>query len=610
MHAAEDRIPLVFQHDEARALEALTDTLRQLGHEPPGSLDLRRIPFSGQWGLASSACLALARGGDDAPLPEGLSKKEVKKQLEARSRARAQELAESVAEGLRARGLFADVQARNGYVNMYWDTADVARRLLQDVNARSEAYGRNAPKDETLMVEYGQLNTHKQGHVGHLRNIALGDALANVLEFDGYSVIRATYIGDIGAHVIKWLWGYNKWHAGEAPTGDVEKWLESIYVEANAALKNDPQHEAEYRDTWARWERRDPELLAVWERTREWSLEYLNRLFDELGVRFDVWLYESQFEDSGREIVADLLNKGVAEIEDGAPVVNIDEKLGLEKETFRRAVLQRSDGTSLYITKELALARHKFDAYPTDRALNVVDVRQTLHFQQVFKILGLLGYEQATRSAHVPYEYVTLPTGAMASREGNVVGYGEFAADMLERALDTVREKDHEMPPEQAQQIARAVALGSIKFGMLDRENTRLLVFKKEEALDLDGFSAPYVQYAHARACRILEKAGSPVAWEGLRIDAKGLSQYEMNLLETIGGLSDAVDRSARELKPLYVVTYVYNLARCFNEFYRESPVLRAEGELRNLRLAMVHATRITLANGLRILGIHAPEVM
>ncbi len=599
---------MVLSQDAKRAREALVEALRGLGKEPPARLDLRGIPFSGEWGLASSVCLQLSRdGAAEEPVPEGLSKKEARKLVEARSRERAQALAEQVAHRLRERGLFSNVQAVNGYVNMYFDTADVARRLLRDVCESGESYGRGEPKTGSVMIEYGQLNTHKEGHVGHLRNISLGDALARIMAFDGYDVVRATYIGDIGAHVIKWLWGYTKWHDGEGPDDDVGGWLQRIYVEANRAIQENPEYEREYRELFARWDRRDPEVVALWERTRKLSLDYLHRLFEELGVEFDAWFYESECEEPGKRVVQELLEKGIAEVDEGAPVVRIDEKLGLKKETYRTALLQRSDGTSLYFTKELALTRAKFDQYHVDRSLNVVDVRQSLYFQQVFKVLELLGYEQAARSAHVPYEYVTLATGPMSSRSGATVNLDEFARDMYERAISTVSEKNPEMPEEQRLAIARDVSIGSMKFGMLDRDNTKLLVFDREEALDFDGFSAPYVQYAHARACRILEKAPE-IRWDELHTGE--VSPVEVNLLEAIGGLPEAVERAAREYKPLHVVNYVYNLARVFNDFYRESPVLRAEEELRNYRLALVYATKVTLENGLRLLGIAAPEVM
>lgn len=600
---------MVLNQDEQQARAALVESLRELGTEPPQRLDLRRIPFSGQWGLASSVCLQLGKNGAEEPVPEGLSKKEARELLKRRAQERSQRLAEQVATSLRSRGLFADVQAQNGYVNMYFDTADVASRLLRAVHHAGPDYGRGEPKNETLMVEYGQLNTHKPGHIGHLRNIALGQALCNILGHDGYSVLRATYIGDTGAAVFKWLWGYSKWHQGETPRADDGGWWEHIYVEANKAITENPEYEREYRELQLRWDQRDPEVMDLWTRTREVSLQYLHNLFATLGVEFDVWFYESQFGDSGKEIVRELLDKGIAEVDEGAPILRLDAKLGLDRETYRTVVLQRSNGTPLYQTKELALTRAKFDNYPIERSLNVVDVRQTLYFQQVFKTLELLGYEQARKSGHVPYETVVLTTGPMSSRQGNVVIYDEFSADMTERALATVREKNPEMPPAQQAQVARAVGFGAMKFGMLDRDNTKVLVFNREEALDFDGFSAPYVQYAHARACSILRKAPE-IDWENLRVPSD-LASVETDLLEAIGNFGDAVGRAAREYKPLYVVTYAYDLARAFADFYRDSPVLRADDEdLRNFRLALVYAMKTTLANALGLLGIVAPDVM
>ncbi len=368
-----------------------------------------------------------------------------------------------------------------------------------------------------------------------------------------------------------------------------------------------PQWEREVRETFQRWERKDPEFVRLWEETRAWSMEEFLRIYEELDVHFDVWFFESEVEEEGRQIVRELLERGIAEISDGLPVVKIDEKLGLEKETYRTLPILRSDGTTLYSTKDLALTKRKFEQYKVDRAIWVVDVRQTLYLQQIFKVMELWGFEQAAKCYHLAYETVMLPSGAMSSRLGNVVLYEDVARQVLERAREIIEEKNPTLPPDVKESVARQVGLGSLKYGMLSRDNNRVIVFDIEEALSFDGHAAPYIQYAHARACRILEKVDSLP--EGPYV-LENLTREEIDLIEQIALFPDEVQRAADEYKPLVIANYVYELAKRFNEFYRVCPVLQAPEPQRSARLAMVAATRQTLANGLTLLGIAAPEVM
>jgi arginyl-tRNA synthetase len=285
----------------------------------------------------------------------------------------------------------------------------------------------------------------------------------------------------------------------------------------------------------------------------------------------------------------------------------IDEKLGLEKETYRTMPVLRSDGTTLYSTKDLALTKHKFEAYGVDRSIWVVDVRQGLYFQQIFKIMELMGFEQAEKCFHLGYEMVTLPSGAMSSRSGNVVLYDDIASAVLTRAREIIEEKNPDLPKKEKEQIARDVSIGSLKYSMLSRDNNRVIVFDIEESLSFDGHAGPYIQYAHARACRILEKVDKLTSGE-LKIDQ--LTTEEIELIQQIAEFPSEVQRAAAEHKPLHVATYVYELAKRFNEFYRACPVLQAEEPKRSYRIALVDAARQTLANGLNVIGIRAPEVM
>jgi arginyl-tRNA synthetase len=699
----------MLEQEEQYAADAITRALEEMECTlPPKMPALRRIKFEGKWGVASTVAMQLAKG----------------------DKAKAGEIAEGVAGRLRALNHFADVYAENGYINCIFDFDRVATAVIQSVLTAGNDYGRGAAIPGRVMIEYAQLNTHKEFHVGHLRNVVLGAALVRIMRCAGYDVVAASYIGDIGLHVIKCLWCYREFHRGQEPKDPAQRgrWLGELYVESSqrlayrkdvsdfiarlvledavfngqvdsmmkelihagvphgdvakligvlsshkqfdptayvndemlpifwqyigAELRSEKKRdaikhqadglnsdtlaglwteyqrldahfaqwwkpsatwEAEVRALFLAWDRKERDVVALWEKTRQWSLDELEQLFAELGAPIDVYFYESAVEEPGRAIVQDLLERGIAEVSDGLPVVKIDEKLGLEKETYRTLPILRSDGTTLYATKDLALAAVKFDQYHVDRSIYVVDARQSLYFQQIFKILELMGFAQAAQCRHLPYEFLTLPEGTMSSRSGNAVFFEDVAADAVRRARAAVEEKNPDLPEETKAAVAHAVGIGALLYGMLDRDNNKVIVFDWEQALSFDGHAAPYIQYAHARACRILERAQTegialPDAATAIHLSAPATE--EMDLLEQIGNFPAEVRRAAEGDKPLIIANYVYDLARRFSDFYGACPVVQAEPETRTARLALVDATRQTLANALALLGIHAPNVM
>jgi arginyl-tRNA synthetase len=736
----------MFRSYEQQAAGIINDILEELGFRRR-AFDMRSIPFSGSWGTSTSVSYALANEAlaEEPPAEddEGLSKKELRKRQQERVKERAQEIAALIAARLADRPEYARVEAVNGYLNLYFDTNRVANEVVSTILVQQSEFGRGPAQADKVMIEFSQPNTHKEFHVGHLRNVSLGNALANITAFAGFETVRANYIGDIGMHVIRCLWCLEQFHRGEnVPAEQRQRWLGTVYTEAvnrleyrdnvvgllnelskmdagfvatidrmakelykagapgedvayllgqianQREIKTDaiyddetiarfwpivgrqledeleliraegpqqappvPSHsggpptipplvtledtddryarwralgehldwwphvrrwQQEVRETFQRWERKDPDFMALWEETRQWSLDGFNRIYAELGVPFDVWFYESEVEEEGRAIVNDLLEQGIAEVSDGLPVVKIDEKLGLEKETYRTLPILRSDGTTLYSTKDLSLTRRKFEDYGIDRAIWVVDVRQALYFQQIFKIMELWGFEQAAKCFHLSYETVMLPEGAMSSRKGNVVLYEDLASEAKQRALEIIEEKNRQshLSAEQKAAIAHQVAIGSIIYTMLARDNNRVIVFDMEEALSFDGHAAPYIQYAHARACRILERVEElpvpPLVFENLQ-------PQEIDLIQQLGSFPSEVTRAAEEYKPLAIANYVYELARRFNDFYADierRPVLNAPEPQRSMRIALVAATSQVLANGLGLLGIDAPVVM
>lgn len=376
---------------------------------------------------------------------------------------------------------------------------------------------------------------------------------------------------------------------------------------------NVPRWDQETRDMFQLWENKDPEFVALWERTRAWSMADLYKIFDEFGATFFHYFWESEVEDAGREIVRELLDRGIAEVSDGLPVVKIDEKLGLEADTYRTLPILRSDGTTLYATKDLALTKQKFEEYDIDRTVWVVDVRQSLYFDQIAKVLELYGFEQAANTAHLGYEFVALPSGAISSRKGNAPMLEDVRDAMLDRARSVISDKNPGLSEEIRERVARQVAIGAIKYVMLARDGNKVIIFDPEEALSFEGHAAPYIQYAHARACRILENGAIPDTDLAAKLDDLDFGETrpeELALLQVIADFPAIVLRAAAEYRPLHITNYVFEVAKRFNDFYHACPVLISGEPTRTARLTLVAATRTTLKNGLALLGIEAPEVM
>jgi arginyl-tRNA synthetase len=406
------------------------------------------------------------------------------------------------------------------------------------------------------------------------------------------------------------MWCYLKYHNGEVPTGDITRWMGDLYTEASRRHEDEPDAEGEIRALFARWDRRDPEVTELWKRTRQWSLDGFEDIYRTLNVKFDHLYFESEVEDSGKEIVDELVSKGIAvdERPENAVAVKLDELCGT-KEKYRVLVVLRSDGTSLYATKDLSLAIKKFAQFKLDRSIYVIDVRQSLYMQQIFKTLELMGYPWTGNCFHLAYEIVNLPGNVtMSSRDGTVVFLQDLIDEATSRALTIVQEKNPDLDSETKLSIANKVALGALKYSMLSRDNTKIVTFDWEAALDFNGQAAPYIQYAGVRANSILRKAGGIVPPS---VDLSyELTSVEIELIDLISRVPKEIQRSAAECKPLFVANLAYDIAQAFNNFYRQCPVIQAEPAVRDFRLRIAAASRQAIVNSLALLGIETPEVM
>jgi len=491
------------------------------------------------------------------------------------------------------------IVATAGYVNFFFAWEKVAGKLLKEVLTEKSNYGRLKNKKK-VMVEFSAPNTNKPMHIGHARNNVLGDSLSRILDFAGNSVVRANYPGDIGLHVAKSMVGYMKWGQGKEPDKKPDHFVGQFYVRFVNEVKNNPQLEDEARELLRKWEDGDKATLALWKKMKEWCLKGFNETYKKLDVNFDVWLYESDLEKSGKEIVKKMLDKGIAfKSPEGAVVADL-EKYGLPS-----CIILRSDGTSLYGTKDLQLAIEKFEKYKIDKSIYVVASDQKTYLQQIFKILELLGYEKAKECYHLTYGLVMLPEGKMSSREGRVVLLDDLVAELEKLAGDVVSKANPDIDEKNKKNISEQVALAALKYALLKVSPEKNIIFDKSEVVQFEGDTGPYIQYAHTRCCGILEKAGK---WKP-DFNQENISEQEKNLVKNIIRFPLVVEEAARDLRPHYVCNYVYDLATAFSTFYHACSVLQAEKE-KEFRLTLVKATEIILSSALELLGIVPLEKM
>lgn len=524
-------------------------------------------------------------------------------------------IASSLAARVRALApaLLARVETAGGYLNFHADFSrygEALRASHRDGSATRAPLVRPSAL-EKIVVEYAQPNTHKAMHVGHLRCIVLGDAVALLLARAGHTVVKATYPGDLGAHIAKTLWYLSTRYfpaGGKLPDSGRADWLGETYVKADEAIKADTgtPKEQENRAVIAgilkELHDESGPMYDLWKTTREWSFDYMREVYDWLGVSFDVWYTESECDKPSAALVRQKLAEGFFKQDAGAVGIDLSAwKLGF-------ALFLKSDGNGLYITKDLELLRRKFEDPAVTRSVYVVDARQKLHFQQLFKTAELMGYPQAARSVHLSYETVNTADGVpFSSRALNGLKLMDLRRDMEAKVTaDYLERYRGQWSDEDIRHTAEIVTIGALKYGMLKVDNNTQINFVQSEWLRLDGDTGPYLQYVHARCRSVLEKLGHASA----SFTFVATEAQEHDLLFVLGRFNDQCLKAAEELRPSIVASALHDLAKAFNRFYDACPIKSAEGDVRDSRLFLVDATATTMKEGLALLGIPAPHRM
>ncbi|WP_413612160.1 arginine--tRNA ligase [Bdellovibrio sp. HCB-110] len=521
------------------------------------------------------------------------------------------DVAKEIAKGITEKSASLDIKAvaAGPYVNITLAPAIHGKLVLNDILNGSFFKKQLVEKSPKTMIEYSQPNTHKELHVGHMRNLCLGDAIVRMLRYSGRDIVASTFPGDMGTHVAKCLWYMKKHNQEPEPATGKGEWLGRMYSKANLLLEDQngtPQeaiNRQELTDILHQLESKKGPYFDLWKETREWSIELMKKVYKWADVNFDEWYFESDMDSPSAAWVKELFAQGKLEMSEGAIGKN------LESENLGFCMLLKSDGTGLYATKDLLLAKHKFEDVHIEKSVYIVDMRQALHFKQVFRVLEILGFEQAKNCFHLQYNYVELPDGAMSSRKGNIVPLTELVHRMEEHVKTTYLSRyENEWTKEDIETIAGQVAKGAIFYGMLRIDTNKKIVFDMNEWLKLDGESGPFVQYSYARISslgRKFPRAQKDVDWSVLT------HASERQLMQALFGFNSSIAQAAENFKPAAICTYLYELAKKFNVFYHECPIGTEKDEtLREARLALSSAVGATLKQGLAVLGMPAPEKM
>ena len=517
------------------------------------------------------------------------------------------EIAERLAAKIVPSGSIASVSALNGYLNFMMDATPLIRETLEKILAEGTAYGSGPPKNIKINLEHTSTNPTGPIHVGRARNPVIGDTLARVLKRCGYEVQTEYYVNDVGKQVVILTWGVNNIPKGTVTEEDRDKTdhkLVAYYREANKMMEEGKGGVNEQvSDMLRRFENGDADVINSVRRTAEAMIDGLKETLLNINVELDKYTWESDFiaDGSAKEVVEKLkASEYAGQTEDGSWYVDLKD-FGIQGKNTK-FTFTRSDGTTLYTTRDLAYHLDKFKR--ADRAIDVLGEDQKLGSKQLCSALAIMGCGKAPEAMF--YSFVSLPDGKMSTRRGNVVNLDDLIDEAIYRATEEVKARRADLTEKEMLGIARKVGIGAIRFNIVRVQAEKQLVFKWDEALNFDGNSGPYIQYVHARACSMLRKAGG---YEHCTDPAMFADEYEKALIKALSKFGRVIREAGEEKRIHMLPAYGHEVAAAFNQFYAAVPVL-ASDEYRNSRLTLVECTRTVLRNVLDCLGIDSPEEM
>lgn len=516
-------------------------------------------------------------------------------------------IAAEIAEKLQKNPMFESVENVNAYVNIKIKRTDFIKDVIEDAVLKGDSFTKsNEGEGKKVLVDYSSPNIAKPFHIGHIRSTVIGNALYLIYKNLGYDVVRINHLGDYGTQFGKMIVAYRKWGNKEDVQREPIKTLLSYYTKFHEEAGKNPELDEEARRVFVKLENGEAEEVALWKWFKEESLKEFEKVYKMLNIQFDSYAGESFYSDKIPAAVAQLEEKGLLKESQNSIIVDLDQ-FGLAP-----ALVKKSDGSTLYITRDIAAALYRKDTYDFYKCLYVVASQQDLHFKQLFKVMELMGNQWAQNCIHVQFGMVSLAEGTLSTRKGRVV----FLEDVLNKAVEKTREVVVEkgVVSENIDRVAEEVGIGAVVFNELAHNRIKDYTFDWDKVLNFEGETGPYVQYTHARSCSLLRKAGKDMVSKAKNLDnidyEKLTSNTMYELAKLIHNMPEVIKEAADRYEPSVVTRHVVKIAQGFNRFYNEERILQGDATGTVSRLTLVIATKNAIKNGLALLGIKAPERM
>ncbi len=511
-------------------------------------------------------------------------------------------IAKELSENFTAGKYIEKAEAVGAYLNFFYNRANFTQSVIKEVFDKKENFGASdIGNGKTVLVEFSSPNIAKPFHIGHLFSTAIGNSLEKIYRHLGYKTVKINHLGDWGTQFGKLISAYKRWGNKEVIEKDPINELLKIYVKFHEEAEKDPLLNDEAREYFRLLEEHDPDTTALWQYFRDVSLIEFNRVYDRLGVSFDSYAGESFYSDKMQEVVDILSEKHLLEESDGAMVVNLDDK------NMPPCIILKSDGATIYATRDIAAALYRKRTYDFYKNIYVVGTPQALHFNQIFSVIEKAGFEWGKDCIHVGFGLVKFPDKKLSTRHGDVIFLEDVLNESVHKTLEIISANNPDM--EDKETAAEKIGIGAILYAFLKNSREKDIVFSWDSMLDFEGESAPYVQYSYARAKSILRKNTLDYSDADF---SYAVSDDEYALITQLNGFADAVAAAAEKNEPFYINRYVTTLARCFNKFYNNNPILKSDipTETKKARLAIADATASVIKTALSLLGISTVESM
>jgi len=510
-------------------------------------------------------------------------------------------IAQEIAEKIKGSELFEKIENVGPYVNFFINKKALCETVLKEVFERKEMFGStNIGKGRNVIVEFSSPNIAKPFHIGHIRTTVIGQSLYKIYKFLGFNAIAINHLGDYGTQFGKLIVAFKAWGNIEEVESDPIPELLKLYVKFHDEAEKNSSLEDEARMWFSKLENGDEEAVNLWKWMREVSLKEFSRVYDLLNIEFDSYAGESFYSDKMPKVVETLKEKGLLQESDGAQIVD------LEAFNMPPALIKKRDGSTLYITRDIAAAIYRKETYDFYKNIYVVGAQQNLHFQQWFKVLELMGYDWVKDCIHVPFGTVSLEEGTMSTRKGRVVFLEDVLKNAVAKTKDIINEKNPNL--ENKDEVSKQVGIGAVVFQELSNTRIKDYTFSWEKTLSFEGETGPYVQYTHARANSVLSKADHEITSD---VDYSLIANDEaVNVVRLLYSFQDTIIAAMEKNEPSFIARHVVDIAQAFNKFYHECPIIVDDKELQKSRLLIVHSVATVIKTGLGLLGIDAPKKM